>query len=278
MWSVADFHAARWTHERFSRPGSVDHRAQGQAASAGNCCCWPLKVRIAVVDLRPEGLAELSRRNPHTGKPVATATADVTDLTALRAAVAELGRQAWPDGPADRLCRHRQEDGCISPGGVRRDQRPHPGQPGGYGQQHRLRPQGDAAAAPGAPGWAVKPGVISRAAVYVAATAARKAGVNALFDALRVELRDAGIAVTTVCPGWVRTPMTDPLRLPRHELMDVDRAAGVILEAIRRRAPFVAFPPRQVWQVRLLRYLPRPIGDWLAYKQIAWARRLLPEG
>jgi NAD(P)-dependent dehydrogenase (short-subunit alcohol dehydrogenase family) len=230
--------------------------------------------RIAGVDLQPQGLAELTAELQ--GKPVATTRVDVTDLAALRSAVAELEGRL---GPTDLL---------IACAGIGRKTAASPlmaeeinahiqvnlvGVVNSIdsvlaGMQQRRR------------GHLV---ALSSLASYrglplMAGYCASKAGVNALLDALRVELRESGIAVTTVCPGWVRTPMTAPLRLPRRELMDVDRAAEVILKAIRRRAPFVAFPPRLVWQLRLLRYLPRPIGDWLAHKQMARARRLLVDG
>ena len=45
----------------------------------------------------------------------------------------------------------------------------------------------------------------------MAGYSASKAGVNALMDSLRVELRNYGIACSTICPGWIRTPMTAPL-------------------------------------------------------------------
>src|SRR5207244_3343823 len=37
---------------------------------------------------------------------------------------------------------------------------------------------------------------------------ASKAAVNTYLEGLRIHLRDRGIAVTTLCPGFVRTPMT----------------------------------------------------------------------
>ena len=54
---------------------------------------------------------------------------------------------------------------------------------------------------------------------------ASKSGLNALFDALRVELKPHGIATTTVCPGWIRTPMTANLRIPVPKMLDVTDAA-----------------------------------------------------
>src|SRR5262249_60013547 len=41
-----------------------------------------------------------------------------------------------------------------------------------------------------------------------AAYCASKAGVNTYMEGLRIQLRDRGIAVSTLCPGFVTTPMT----------------------------------------------------------------------
>ena len=112
---------------------------------------------------------------------------------------------------------------------------------------------------------------------FMAGDLASKAGVNALFDSLRVELQPFGIDVTTVCPGWIRTPMTAPLKLRPRDVMEVEHAAEIILRAIQERRPFLAFPSRMAWQLRLLRHLPRPISDWMVRRQMERARRLLPE-
>jgi short-subunit dehydrogenase len=92
---------------------------------------------------------------------------------------------------------------------------------------------------------------------------ASKAGVNALLDALRVELQPYGIVVTTICPGWVRTSLTADIDVPQKEMMDLGAAARRILESIRRRKAFDAFPPADKWRVRLLRHVPLPVSDWL---------------
>jgi short-subunit dehydrogenase len=105
------------------------------------------------------------------------------------------------------------------------------------------------------------------------AYSASKAGVNALMDGLRVEVRPFNIVVSTVCPGWVRTPMTEnhAARIPR--LMSVEDAARRILWAIHRRKPFYAFPFALAWQVRVLSYLPRRFREWLLGRAISRTRK-----
>jgi short-subunit dehydrogenase len=97
---------------------------------------------------------------------------------------------------------------------------------------------------------------------------ASKAGLNALLDALRVELRPRGIAVTTICPGWVRTPMTEKLTVPQPHRLEAPDAARRIVEAIRRRRPFYAFPAPAARRLRLLRWLPARASDWLLYRVV----------
>jgi short-subunit dehydrogenase len=92
---------------------------------------------------------------------------------------------------------------------------------------------------------------------------ASKAGVNALFDALRVELAPRGVHTTILCPGFIRTPLTEGLALPVEDMMSVEEAVRRMVEAIRRRRTFAAFPAARAWQVRLLRWLPRSWRDAL---------------
>ena len=91
-------------------------------------------------------------------------------------------------------------------------------------------------------------------------------------------LRRFGIDVTTLCPGWIRTPLTAHLNLPPGEVMEVDKAANVILDAIARKRPFLAFPAKLAWRVRLLRYLPRPISDWMTRRHLERVEKVLRRG
>jgi NAD(P)-dependent dehydrogenase (short-subunit alcohol dehydrogenase family) len=90
---------------------------------------------------------------------------------------------------------------------------------------------------------------------------ASKAGVTALLDSIRVELKPLGIAVTTLCPGWIKTPMTDAVAVPGAVMMPVEEAVRRMLAVIRARKSYYAFPSNQAWEVRMLKYLPRGITD-----------------
>jgi NAD(P)-dependent dehydrogenase (short-subunit alcohol dehydrogenase family) len=222
---------------------------------------------IAALDRQAEALDSLTAELK--GKPLACAVADVTDLSAVRAAVAQLEARL---GPTDLLVASAGI-GLETPAvGFRSED---------FAAQIQVNLLGVAHVID-----AVLPGMCQRRRGHLAALSsmasyrglprmagycASKAGVNALFDALRLELRPLGITVTTICPGWIRTPLTAPLNLPDTELMEVDEAVRRIVSALRARKPFVAFPAGTAWKVRLLRHTPRPFSDWLTRH---WARQM----
>jgi hypothetical protein len=93
------------------------------------------------------------------------------------------------------------------------------------------------------------------------AYSASKAAAISYLESLRVELAGSGVAVVTICPGYVATPMTakNPYRMPF--LIGADRAARLIARAIERRARFYVLPRPMALVGRLLRLLPRPLYD-----------------
>jgi short-subunit dehydrogenase len=90
---------------------------------------------------------------------------------------------------------------------------------------------------------------------------ATKAGLSALLEGLRPDLRRLDIAVTTVHPGYVRTPMTEPQTNYQPLLMDVEPAVRIILDGIARRRTRVDFPRRMAGLLGLVRLLPDAIYD-----------------
>src|SRR5439155_2001911 len=71
------------------------------------------------------------------------------------------------------------------------------------------------------------------------AYSASKAAAITYLESLRLELAGAGIAVVTVCPGYIATPMTakNPYRMPF--LLDADAAAPRFARAIAQRRRLV---------------------------------------
>lgn len=94
-----------------------------------------------------------------------------------------------------------------------------------------------------------------------AAYCASKAAVLRWGEGLRTELTVDGIAVTVICPGFVRSRLTAGLgrRLPL--LMDADEAARIIRRRLRRRPRRIVFPWPVYAAARLFGLLPAPLRD-----------------
>ncbi len=91
-----------------------------------------------------------------------------------------------------------------------------------------------------------------------AAYCASKAAVNSFLEGLRIQLRGRGVAVTTICPGFVKTPMTSVNDFAMPFVLEADEAARRIAGALRRRVKVYNFP----WQTALLMKLTRWLPDW----------------
>lgn len=88
---------------------------------------------------------------------------------------------------------------------------------------------------------------------------ASKVAVNTYMEGLRIQLRSRGIAVTTICPGFVRTPMTDVNDFHMPWLLEADESARRIVRALKARRKVYNFP----WQTTLLMRATRWVPDWL---------------
>jgi short-subunit dehydrogenase len=90
---------------------------------------------------------------------------------------------------------------------------------------------------------------------------ASKAAMRALLEGARVELAPKGILVTTINPGFIRTPMTEANRFRMPFLMESEEAARRIADAIDGRKKEVDFPPPMSFFVLLARLLPNAVWD-----------------
>jgi short-subunit dehydrogenase len=93
---------------------------------------------------------------------------------------------------------------------------------------------------------------------------ASKAAVNAYMEGLRIQLRSRGIAVTTICPGFVKTPMTDVNTFSMPGLMTAEKAAKRIVRALGKRRKVYNFPFITTFLMKMTRWLP----DWILARSL----------
>jgi short-subunit dehydrogenase len=98
--------------------------------------------------------------------------------------------------------------------------------------------------------------------------AASKAAVTKLLESLRIELKKYNVKVITVKPGFVRTPMTDKNEFHMPFLMDVEKAAGIILKGIKKEKRIIQFPLPIVLGSKFLEIIPGFLFDFFLSKQL----------
>jgi short-subunit dehydrogenase len=99
----------------------------------------------------------------------------------------------------------------------------------------------------------------------VGAYSASKAAVITLLESLRLDLHPLGIRVTTLCPGFVDTPLVaNHDRRVLRFVLTVEQAAERIARAIEQGRAEYWFP----WQTWLMARIARLLPFWL-YRQRA---------
>ncbi len=96
-----------------------------------------------------------------------------------------------------------------------------------------------------------------------AAYSASKGALHNFLESLRIDLRDTGVDVTVIAPGYVRTPMTDVNEYSMPFLMDLDDAVERMHRAIRRRKRAAHFPGPLAAFVWIAQIFPAWLYDWI---------------
>jgi len=95
------------------------------------------------------------------------------------------------------------------------------------------------------------------------AYSASKVFVKGYGKALRGKLSSDGIKVNVICPGFVRSRITDQNDFPMPGFMEADKAARIIANGLSKNKPIIAFP----WFMRLgvwfLSILPAIMAEWV---------------
>ena len=98
------------------------------------------------------------------------------------------------------------------------------------------------------------------------AYSASKAAVRTYGEALRGELASDNIQVTVICPGYIKTPLTDVNRFPMPMLMRASKAARIIKRRLEKKPPRIAFPFPMYFLVWLAGSLSPSLTDWIFFR------------
>jgi len=96
------------------------------------------------------------------------------------------------------------------------------------------------------------------------AYSASKAAAIRYLEALRIELHGTGVSVSTVCPGYIATPMTARNPYPMPFLLEADDAARRIARVIDARKRYAIIPWPMAIIGRIMGLLPAGVFEALA--------------
>ncbi len=94
------------------------------------------------------------------------------------------------------------------------------------------------------------------------AYSASKAALISYLESLRVEMSTYGIQVTTIAPGYIRTPMTDVNKYKMPFLMEVDVFAQKFMDAVDHKRRFTFIPWQMGVVARFMRFIPPALWDF----------------
>jgi short-subunit dehydrogenase len=94
------------------------------------------------------------------------------------------------------------------------------------------------------------------------AYSASKAAVISYLESLRVEMARDNIAVITIAPGYIRTPMTDVNTYKMPFLMDVELFAHKFANAVDAKRRFVVIPWQMGIVAKFMKFIPPALWDW----------------
>ena len=111
---------------------------------------------------------------------------------------------------------------------------------------------------------------IPNLAVY----SATKAGIVRYLEGVRVENIAKGILVTTICPGFVKTPMVTekdiPIGVPLPFIMDVEKSTKKILKVIQHKRGHFTYPLPMSILGKIGLILPNSMYDKLIIPFARW--------
>ncbi len=97
-----------------------------------------------------------------------------------------------------------------------------------------------------------------------AAYCASKAALSAYFESVRIDLRDTGVEVTIIHPGFIKTAITAGREAKMPYLMELDDGVKKIVSGIEKGKKIYSFPWQLATIVRAGLIMPVAMYDWIA--------------
>lgn len=200
--------------------------------------------RVGLLARREERLAQLAAEIEEAGGRAAWASADVVDAGEL-------------EGGLDRLAEELGgADVVVANAGYGRPEPPHKFKPGRALAMYDVNLFGMLRTVD----WALPRFLDRRSGHFVgvasvasflgmtnsASYCGSKAAMRVHLQSLRVSLAPYGVAVTTICPGFVESELTEKNKFRMPFIWETERAARKIADAIEKRRGEVVFP----WQMK----------------------------
>ena len=89
---------------------------------------------------------------------------------------------------------------------------------------------------------------------------ASKSALNSFTESLYFQLKDHNVRVSLVCPGFIKTPMTDQNEFPMPMIKSAEYAADKIYDGIVNKNIFeIHFPKSFTYLMKIIQLLP----NWL---------------
>ncbi|MCK5800839.1 MAG: SDR family NAD(P)-dependent oxidoreductase [Deltaproteobacteria bacterium] len=97
---------------------------------------------------------------------------------------------------------------------------------------------------------------------------ASKAALSVLLESLRVEARRAGVVITTIEPGFIRSELTAKNKFKMPFLVETADAAQKIADAAAAGVPVARFPWPMAAAIRVLKSFPSGLYDRVAGRML----------
>lgn len=115
--------------------------------------------------------------------------------------------------------------------------------------------------------------IVGSSAAYIPlpraeAYGASKAAVAYMANSLRVDLKKEGIPVSLICPGFVKTPLTDLNDFDMPFRITTEEASTAIRDGLKKRKSEIHFPKKFTLMMKLFSWLPNPVWTQLAQKMV----------